>query len=187
MPGDHHAGLGLEWNLVFHAYQNGVGSDLSAKGDAGLSMNVPSTVEFGFMNGQACSTVVGLPMHIVDDLTQREQFLQQRLVDFVPACGLERSEGLGGDLLETFALHLSYVDAAKQQTFLANFTKQIHVHAVGRFGFTVETGDEVEAWQQFGQTTLTPNASVFVDEPNRRLELYWIAIQPIGFVNTRVR
>ena len=88
--------------------------------------------------------------------------------------------------METLAFHLTDVDASKQQTFLANFTKQIHVHAVGGFGFTVETGDEVEAWQQFGQTTHTPNAAVFVDEPNRRLELCWITIQPIGFVNARV-
>ena len=126
-------------------------------------------------------------MDAVNHMAEGKQLPEERFVDFVSAGLLEVGEGHRGYVLETFALHLPDVDAAKQQTFLANFTKQIHVHAVGCFGFTVETGDEIETRQQGGQATLTPNASVFVDEPNRRLELYWIAIQPIGFVNTRVR
>ena len=88
--------------------------------------------------------------------------------------------------METFALHLSYVDAAEQQAFAANVAKQVHVHAVGRFGLTVQSGNEIQAGQQFGQPTLTPYAAVFVDESNRRLELGRVAVEPVRFVNAGV-
>ena len=81
VAGDHHAGLGFKRNLVFHAHQNGVGSDLPSKGDAGFPVNLRGAVEFRFVNRQTGSPVVGLPVNVVNDLTQRKQFFQERLVD----------------------------------------------------------------------------------------------------------
>ena len=89
----------LDWlssGFLYSTPPNGVGSDLPAKRDAGLSMNFRSTV-IRFRERAGVFTVVGLPMHIVNDLPQRKQFLQSGL-SFVPARGLERCKGLGWDL-----------------------------------------------------------------------------------------
>ena len=115
-------------------------------------------MEVRFVNRQAGSPVMGLPVNVVDDLAQREQFFQQRLVNLVPARRLEFSKGVGRDLLETFTLHLSNVDATKEQAFAADVSKQVHVHPVGGFGFAVQAGDEVEPRQQFRQASCATHA-----------------------------
>ena len=66
---------------------------------------------------------------------------------------------------------------------VAQVVQQVHVEAIGGVGFAVETGDEVEAWEQFWKAALAALAPVAVDQVHRGLQLGWVTVQPIGFVD----
>ena len=150
MPSNNHTRLCFKWNFVFRADQDGVGSNLTTKRDAGFSVNARVSVQFCLVNWEASSSIMAFPVNIVNHLSEWEELLQQGLVNFIPAGCLEPRERLAGNFLESFPFHLPDVDASKQQTFLANLSEQVHVHGVGLLGLPVQSSDKIESRKQLG-------------------------------------